>query len=256
MRLNILIIGSGWLGQPLTKTLMQSGHTVTITSTQQTKVDQLKADGFNVIKYNLGQAINNHNAFFSRDLVIIATTCKQPHHFVGISEKLNKLTKHLIYISSTSVYQNNGEIHDEGSKNLDQESPILEIEHTIQQHPSATIVRFAGLVGPQRHPGRFFQQGRKVKSPAAPVNLIHLDDCIGIIHTIIDQHAWNQIFNGCADNHPAKFVYYTQMASQLDFQLPEFDENTTGSHKIIDNQNSKSVLGYSYKYPDVMNMTF
>jgi hypothetical protein len=43
-----------------------------------------------------------------------------------------------------------------------------------------------------------------VQQPYAPVNLIHRDDCIGIINAIIEQNVWAEVFNGCADTHPFK----------------------------------------------------
>jgi len=255
--MKINIIGSGWLAQPLAQQLIINGHQLLLTTTKDKKLKQLQANNFNVIKYQLGEQFTELNKLFDTDVLIIAITNKDIRAFSELMDQLSKhACKNLIYISSTSVYQNNGQTHDENSVEINTESPIRQIEQLIQQHPSTTIIRFAGLVGPKRHPGRFFQQGRKLKNPSAPINLIHLDDCIGIIKTIIDQAAWNQVFNGCADSHPSKLEFYTHMANQLNLTAPEIEQSTTGSQKIIDNQKSKTALGYEYKYPDVYDMKY
>ena len=84
--------------------------------------------------------------------------------------------------------------------------------------------------------------------------MIHLDDCIGIIEQVINQQAWNETYNGCADNHPEKGTFYQQMAKLSDHPVPELGaENTQASDKIIDNKKVKQQLAYSFKYPDVFD---
>ncbi len=255
--MKIGIIGSGWLGLPLAKHLQSNGYEMVLTTTHQDKVAELQGKNINAIQYAIGDQLPEPDRLFHNDIIVIAITSKDVEAFDILIDQLNQQTcKKLVYISSTSVYQNNGLSHDETSQHLNQDNPIWKIEQLIQTHPSSTIIRFAGLVGPGRHPGRFFKNGRILKNPTAPVNLIHLDDCIGIIQSVILNQAWNQIFNGCADNHPPKFEYYTKMAKLLKLPPPEFEKNTAGSQKIVDNQKSKTVLGYKYTCPDVFNMKY
>ena len=47
---------------------------------------------------------------------------------------------------------------------------------------------------------------RDVPEGNAPVNLVHLDDCIGVIEALIQQAAWGKLYNVCADDHPRKDV--------------------------------------------------
>ncbi len=255
--MKIAIIGSGWLGLPLANQLQTDGHKMMLTTTQQDKAVKLQRNGLNVMQYEVGDQLSQPDQLFNNDIIIIAVTSKDVDAFDILIDQLNQQTcKKLIYISSTSVYQNNRLSHDESSQYLNKDNPIWKIEQLIQTHPSTTIIRLAGLVGPGRHPGRFFKNGRTLKNPTAPVNLIHLDDCIGIIQSVILNQAWNQIFNGCADNHPPKLEFYTRMADQLNLAAPEFEKNTAGSQKIVDNKKSKTVLGYKYTCPDVFNMKY
>ncbi len=252
----INIIGSGWLAQPLAKDLQQAGHQVLVTTTQAEKTHALQDQGLNAIEYQLGETAGEQ--LYACDVLIIAITSKDVKAFQILMSQISiQHTKHIIYISSTSVYTNNYTPHDEKSTELNYEHPLLAIEKIIQKHPKSTVIRFAGLVGPKRHPGRFFAGGKTIKNPNAPVNLIHLDDCIGIIKTIIQQNAWEEVFNGCADTHPEKGVFYPAMTAQLELPQPNIQKNTgQTSDKVILNQKVKTQLGYQFKYPDVFTMQF
>ena len=46
------------------------------------------------------------------------------------------------------------------------------------------ILRLAGLVGPGRHPGRFFA-GKSAPDGQHGVNLVHLEDVIGAIELLL-----------------------------------------------------------------------
>lgn len=258
MSKRINIIGSGWLALPLAQHLQQQGHQLLLTTTHQEKIKKIKATGIDAITYELGDQLSNPEQLFAADVLIIAITSKDVSAFDVLMDQLSEQDcHHLILISSTSVYSNNGATHDESSTALNHASPLLAVEQLIRQHPKATIIRFAGLVGPDRHPGRFFKQGKPVNNPEAPVNLIHLEDCIGIIDAVIVEQAWGEVFNGCADNHPKKGEYYQQMAQLSGHPVPELGiENNTGSNKIIDNTKVKQQMTYTFKYPNVFDFKF
>lgn len=256
MSKRINIIGSGWLALPLAKKLDEAGNQVLLTSTNSNKVKTLQHQGFNAVEYLLGNNVDQQ--LLECDVLIIAITSKDVAAYQSLMSQINEqITKHLIFISSTSVYAYSGKAHDENSTSLDVENPLLQIEKLIQKHPKSTIIRLAGLVGPGRHPGRFFVGGRTIKNPTAPVNFIHLVDCIGIIKTIIIKNAWNEIYNGCADNHPTKKVFYQQAIKAL--RLPELEfeqQSTTSNNKVINNHKVKKQLGYQFNYPDVLTMPY
>ncbi len=162
----------------------------------------------------------------------------------------------MLFISSSSVYQNlNREVsEDEGAE--DPSHPLYQIETLFQQNPSFTtsIIRFSGLLGPARHPGRFFRGGKTVKQPDAPTNLIHLYDCIGLIETIIAQSAWGEVFNGCSDTHPIKREFYPLVAKAIDMPCPEFSTAQTLDYKIVSNNKIKQKLGYQLRHPDLLKL--
>jgi len=88
------------------------------------------------------------------------------------------------------------------------------------------------------------------------VNLIHRDDCIGIIDAIIDQQAWGEVFNGCADTHPGKREFYTYARQLLDIPAPEFAHDAEQAFKIVSNAKVKQLLDYQFMFPDVMKIDF
>lgn len=255
--MKVSLIGSGWLGQPLAKQLQTDGHQVILTTTQPDKVSSLQAKGLTALQYELGDQLSEPSNLFDADVMIIAITSKDTEAFDVLLDQLTDHNcQHLIYISSTSVYKNNNQTHDESSEQLNLDNPTYQIEQIIQTHPSASIIRFAGLVGPDRHPGKFFVGDKALNDPNAPVNLIHLDDCIGIIKAVIENKAWKQTFNGCADTHPSKLAFYRHASALLNAPEPKIQDSTSGCNKTIDNQKVKSKLSYQFIFPDVMDMTF
>ncbi len=119
-----------------------------------------------------------------------------------------------------------------------------------------TIVRFGGLIGYSRNPGKFFSKGGIVHNPDSNVNLIHRDDCIEIISQIVEKEVWGEVFNCCADTHPTKREFYTQAAKSIGFPVPKFEDSGFASFKIISNQKVKRILNYEFLHPDLMKIKF
>lgn len=213
--------------------------------------------GFDSYLVDIDQDSPIDTDFLDADILIINITCK---NMAGFQRLINAIehspVSKVLFVSSSSVYQNlNREVsEDEGLENPD--SPLFQIEQLFQRSTTfkTTLLRFSGLVGKGRHPGRFFRGGKTVKQPDAPINLIHFDDCIGIIDAIVEQAAWGQVFNGCSDTHSVKRDFYTQMARLLDRPAPEFESAQALSYKIVSNQKIKLSLQYQLKHPDLQKL--
>jgi nucleoside-diphosphate-sugar epimerase len=112
----------------------------------------------------------------------------------------------------------------------------------------------AGLIGEDRQIAKYFAGKENLPNGKAPVNLIHQKDCIGIIELIIEKQIWGEIFNACASQHPSKEKYYTYCCEKLNLTIPIFaKEENTLCLKIVDNQKSKSLLGFQYKQDNPFN---
>ncbi len=161
----------------------------------------------------------------------------------------------VLFVSSTSVYPNvNGPVRESDTSEEVKASgrALLTTERMMQNHPGieTTVLRFCGLFGPDRNPGRFLAGKTLDSSGQVPVNMIHLDDCIAIIVEILEKEVWGETFNACADEHPAKEEFYGEAARRLDFDPPRFAATEADAYKVVDSSKLRKMLNYRFKYPD------
>jgi len=255
---SISILGSGWLGLPLATDFIQQGYPVRLSTRQTEKLTSFEQLGATPYLVDIDKALFPEG-FFDSDSLICNITSKNQSGFTNLIDQIaHSPIQHILFISSSSVYLNTNTIvtEDEGAENPD--SKLFQIEQAFQacSHFETTILRLSGLIGNQRHPGRFFANGKVVPLPDAPVNLIHRDDCIGLISQIIEQSAWGDVFNGCDDTHPTKREFYSHARHLLNQSPPIFSDQTHGQTKTVSNAKIKQRLGYHFKYPDVMQIPF
>ena len=248
----ISILGSGWLGQPLAETFKKAEYCVHLSTRSLDKAKQLEALNVEPYIVDIENLIDTIQPFLNAEILIINITCKALSAYQHLlSEIENSPIKKVLFISSTSVYPSHYGLCKEDEP-LTEETNLRCIEKLFAEstHFECTVIRFAGLIGAKRHPGRFFASGKSVKDGNGKVNLIHQDDCLKLIDTIIAQKAWGEIFNGCADNHPTKKDYYCSMASSLGYSEPECMILENSATKVVCNQKIKNKLGYEFIHPD------
>ncbi len=235
------------------------GHPVKATTTTDSRLPELeriKADPFII---DIGKTSSHFQTFLQADILIVNIPSKNTQHFSDLIKEIEKSeVRKVLFVSSISVYENRNETISESNGKESKLNPLSAIEDMFRQSSKfrATIIRFGGLIGYSRNPGRFFNNGRPVRNPDSNVNLIHRDDCINIISQIIEQDIWAEDFNCCADTHPNKREFYTQATKQIGAPAPDFDESGGMSFKIISNQKVKRVLNYSFLHPDLMKIKF
>ena len=111
----------------------------------------------------------------------------------------------------------------------------------------------AGLIGGNRHPGRFFSN-KKINNAKAAVNLIHRTDCIQIIQQLLHSQSAEGIYNACTDLHPSKGTFYGAATVSLGFKRPEMEFASTADFKKVSNNKLKKQLQYSFRHPDLMQL--
>ena len=247
--MQISILGCGWLGLPLAEAMIQKGFTVKGSTTSPDKVAVLQASGIDsyLISVNLQGIQGDINSFLDGSEVLIIDI--PPKLRATQSESFIKKMKNLIpyiesasiskiiFVSSTSVYGDDDEIVTEDTPpNPATEAglQLLATETLLQknQHFQTTVIRFGGLIGGERHPVKYMAGKTGLDNPDAPVNLIHRDDCIGIILKIIEKEAWGKVFNGVAPYHPTRKEYYTQIALETGLIKPNFRLNSSPGKKV------------------------
>ena len=274
-RKKIAILGCGWLGLSLAKSLLSKGYEVKGSTTSESKLDVLKNAGISTFQIQLEehQIIGNITDFLKKtDVLVIDIPPGLRREFSTSLEMtfVNKVKtlipfieksgiQKVVFVSSTSVYGDGFqivEITEETQPNPDTESgKQLVIAETILQSNSyfkTTVIRFGGLLGDDRHPIKFLAGRTNVENPDAPVNMIQREDCIGIIEEILkqvqhDNWEWNQTFNAVAPQHPTRKAYYHKKAEIFNLPLPTFAEDSESKGKIISSKKVETILGYSFQ---------
>lgn len=254
----ISILGSGWLGLPLAEHFITQDykvHSSTRSIERLPELKRIKAQDFIVDIDNLGDI----SQFLQAEFLIINITCKNLNSFAQLIKQIEQsMIKKVLLVSSTSVYANLNTVVTEDQGSELENNSLWQIEQLFRHnaHFATTVVRFSGLVGYNRHPGRFFRLGKVVEQSDAPVNLIHRDDCIGIINAIIEQDVWGEVFNGCAATHPSKREFYTHARTLLNLPAPEFAKTSELAYKIVSHAKVQQVLNYQFAHSDLMNICF
>jgi nucleoside-diphosphate-sugar epimerase len=265
----VSILGCGWLGFPLAKVLVNEGYQVRGSTTNPEKLPVLKQEGIEPFLVNLNPTLVEPPGplFFRSEIMVInippgrQREDVQSFYTTLVREVLSqKPRKKILFVSSTSVYPDCNRVVNESDspgQNTSDKSvkatgkALLMAEDLVRSYSSlATIVRFCGLMGPDRHPGRFLAGRQLNSSGQSPVNFIHLDDCIAILQQIVRQEKWGEVYNACADDHPQKKNFYVQATNKLGLEPPQFSESASPSFKEVNSSKLKQQLGYQFKYPD------
>jgi nucleoside-diphosphate-sugar epimerase len=262
----ISILGCGWLGLPLAKSLLQNGFLIKGSTTSLEKISLLESEGITPYLVRLEeQQISASVADFLADsqILIINIPPKlrggSTENFVAKITTLlpfieNSTVEKVLFVSSTSVYGEDNEVVTEATVlNPDTEGgrQLAIVENVLQKNSrfQTTILRFGGLISDDRNPVRFLSGRENIENPDTPINLIHQDDCIGIIEKIIALNSWDETYNAVAPFHPTRQEYYTQKATELNLALPKFAALNTIVGKTILNNKVIEVLDYSFIKP-------
>ncbi len=276
------IIGCGWLGTALAKTLQAQGVEVTATRSNAVNAAQLTSQGIQTYALLLPakQEVLNSHAIFNAQCLIIAITPQFRQGRNDYAEKVaalveaaqgNDQVKKIILLSSTAVYNGlSGTVTEEDALDLtaDKVSVLNQAEQAVltfsgQSNKVGNVLRLSGLVGPNRHPGKFLLNGRMLKSPDAKVNLIHQDDAVGLVLALLKQPMNEQIaqrnnkssgiFNGASDTHVSKKVYYQAAAKALGYPEPNFAQTQSAiKPRVVCAEKVKDVLGYQFCRADLL----
>lgn len=267
----VSILGCGWLGLPLGRHLVAQGYRVKGSTTTPDKLDVLRTAGIAPYRIALAPDLEGERTqdFFDTDLLVLNVPPPRgrddlrTYHLKQIDAvrraAIEGPVEWILFASSTGVYPRVDTVVTEDDAPEDPEAVeaplrptgavLLEAERRLMETPDfdTTVVRLAGLYGPDRRPGRFLAGRTNVAGGEAPVNLIHLDDCIGIVAAIIEQDVRGEVFNACADEHPTRRALYTAAAERLGLDPPTFEAG--GTNKVVSNAKVKRVLGYTFQHP-------
>lgn len=264
---SISILGCGWLGVPLAKHFTEKGFTVKGSVTSPEKFGLLSEAGILPFRIVLSdtEVIMDDPDFFRCDVLVISIP---PRRIEGIEQVFPSQIRRLIpfilksgipkviFISSTSVYPDQNQLAREEDLLIPDKASgraLVEAENLLREQAEfkTTIVRFGGLIGADRNPARFLLKSSQPIANA-PVNLIHQDDCIGIISAIVEQGIWGETLNACCPEHPMKKDFYEKAALQSGIPVPIIS-GEIASFKTIDSSKLIRLLNYKFIYPSPMD---
>ncbi|MFA6087046.1 SDR family oxidoreductase [Mucilaginibacter sp.] len=259
--MTVSILGCGWYGLALAKALVAKGISVKGSTTSSGKLETLSAGNIKPFLIDLSVDDASYDAdFFTCDVLVIAIPPKSrsgggAEYVPKLQRVINAINQNqiqkVILISSTGVYADlNMEVNELTDPQPDTLSGkiLYGAEELFRQQTDfkPTIIRFGGLIGPGREPGRFFAGKKDIPNGLAPVNLIELNDCISITEAVLNKDAFGYTFNACTPHHPPKFAFYTGAATKAGLERPAFVLELK-EWKIINSINVDAVLGYQYK---------
>jgi nucleoside-diphosphate-sugar epimerase len=278
--ISVGIVGCGWLGAALASQLKKQGADILATRSNSDNVEQLQKQGINteVLSLPAEQALLNTHSIFKQQCLVIAITPQFKQGRVDYADKIQQLVesatvgncvKKIILLSSSAIYNGlSGQVEEDSTLDMsaDKVSVLNQAEQAVLSfnatndadaldNKKAYILRLSGLVGPNRHPGKFLLAGRILKNPQAVVNLIHQQDAVGLIEALLQSDIHGGIFNGVSSTKVTKKEYYQAAANALQLPTLHFEEHELtlkSDPKRVSGNKTRSELSYLFVYDDLL----
>lgn len=263
---SVAVVGCGWFGLPLAKALVDRGFLVSGSkreAAQALALKELGIDGF-VLDLDAQQPLDSDQlAKLHADAIVINIPPGLRRGDNGYLTRLEHLRtlmgdhlyQRILFISTTGVYPANGKVQFEADATAHNDTSEI-LLRTEAMFKDAVIVRFAGLMGPKRHPGRFLAGKTGLTGAMLSVNMTHLDDCVGGVMAILThQGQLAPAYNICSPDHPCKAAFYQRAAAMLGLVEPEFTSSGDDTEdKVVDGSLICQQLGYQYRHQDLFEM--
>lgn len=263
LKKSVSILGCGWLGLPLAKQFVNEGYTVKGSTTSPDKLDLLQAEGIKPYLFRLSDSELPAD-FLQAEILVIAVppgrTEQGRADYLKFFQKFSQLQlppclQHILFVSSTSVYGDCNAIVDEETMPQSDEPAgqlIAAVEQLLAALPiPVCLLRCGGLIGPQRHPGRFFAGRSAIPNGMAPVNLIHLEDVLAISSYAVQENLSGPL-NAVAPSHPSRSEFYTRAALAAGLASPSFQEGLLQWKQVEPSR--LLAANYQFKHPDLLNL--
>lgn len=265
----VSICGCGWLGFPLAVKMRKAGYSVIGSKRSSDSLALLTSKHIDGVVFDIfgDEYAPESTPLFESDVFVAnippgrrtvdSTVFVQAMKRLVDSAKSGGV-KQFIFISTTSVYGSvTGKVTESTVCKPDTASGEAhrEIEeYVLAQFPKGGVVlRLSGLVGGDRHPGKYLAGRKDISGGKDPVNLIHRDDCIEAIIAIAKKQIEGGVFHLSALEHPSRSAFYSWAAKAMGLDEPSFLEQG-GEGKYIVPDNTLDVLGLTLTYPSPFDM--
>lgn len=255
------IIGCGWLGKAVAAHFIHRQYQVKATTRTTGKIEALRSLGVVPFVFELGGDSLDSSFYEGLRTLIISIPPKLKEipgdtYLENLSRLSNDINAHLaveaqvIFTSSTGVYPNSGGPYTELSSfipSTQRAQTLYAAENLIKKLPhKISIVRLAGLVGPNRMPVHSLSGKTQVPGGYKAANLIDQQDAVRLIWALSQESNPVPLINGVFPQQINKSDFYSKSATALGIAPPKFLD----AHKPLDRFIRSAVfLGFTYENP-------
>ncbi|MFB6304940.1 MAG: SDR family oxidoreductase [Haloferacaceae archaeon] len=278
----VVVVGCGYVGLELGRQLAARGHDVTGVRRSDAGLDAVRAAGLDAVRADATDA-HSLDAVPDADWLVFAASsggrgadAAREVYVGGLETVIESFAaradppERLVYTSSTGVYG------DHGGGWVDEATPVdpttektrvlAEAERVARETAAdrgidGTVVRFAGLYGPDR-----YRLERYLEGPVTEgyLNMIHRDDAAGAVaHLLRTDRARDEVVLAVDDEPVSKWAFADWLAAQcgvgkppkrtVEDRLSAGDLSEAGRRRLrtskrCSNERLRS-YGYAFRYP-------
>ncbi len=269
--LRVAILGCGYVGSALGRTLVDAGHSCVGTTTTPARQDAIRRLGLQPMVVRISDTSGVRAVIQRCDAVywtIGAGRRREAYREVyldGVASLIEAIgetnVSTVVYTSSTRVYgQDDGSWVNESSPTQPTSEAgkiLIQSERRLLDGLSAmgrgvAVLRLSGIYGPGRDPtARIVQQAGCVRNDGNQyVNLVHLDDIVSTMSLLLAS-SHSGVFNLSDDEPTTRRAYYDRClvaAGLKPIQWTDEDDDATRG-KRVDNTLIKRTLGVTLEHP-------
>ncbi len=262
-----LIVGCGYVGSAIARSLVAAGKRVTGWVHTEASAAPLRAEGLSILVGDINSAEAWADVPTNIDAVIHCASSNRGGagayadvYREGLRRIIQRFpTARLLFTSSTSVYaQTSGEWVTELSpaEPTKETGQILREAEQLGLDHGVIVLRLAGIYGPGR--GVLLERLKKGEAVIEGdgmrwINQIHRDDAASAAIHLLHHGKPGEIYNVC-DNEPVTYYdYYRWMSEQLQVPLPPFGPLKTDRKRGLTNKRVSNAklrdLGWEPTHP-------
>ena len=275
LAVHVTIVGCGYVGCELGRQLTEAGHEVT--GVRRSSLDEVREVGLNAVRADVTDP-DSLAALPDADWVVFAASsggrgadAARAVYVDGLSNVIREYRSRerppdrLVYTSSTGVYGDHGGDWVDESTPIDPQTAktrvLAEAERVAQDAFDGTVVRFAGLYGPDR-----YRLDRYLQGPVTEgyLNMIHRADAAGTVRQLLETDAARGEVVLAVDDEPVeKWAFADWLADECGVERPPKrtteerlaagDLSTTAERRVRASKRCQNTylrsLSYEFTYP-------
>ena len=257
----VSIIAGGYLGQRLATALSLLNYSVKLSFRTKLLKREDNSISAHYCSLNRGQ-LEFDEGLFDADCLVI---CLPPGFKQGLGDFYAQHTKCLlneaqkagvkqvIFTSSVGIYPQSG-IFDETSElhvSSDKQQALYDAEQTVLSSglKYKQVLRLAGLIGDNRHPGNF-RVNLSSSNLSGTVNMVVIDDVVQAILTLINSPVTHSnVYNLVSPHHPQKPCFYRYARQAINnAEVSAYHGVSDGSGKKVCGDKIEHETDFAYQH--------